>query len=70
LWNEVCGAVCGSIPLGGKASDSAGLLQFEERDLRSMETISVVNADGEERELNESELRQLMTTGRLVFEWR
>lgn len=70
LWNEVCGAVCGSIPLGGKASDSAGLLQFEERDLRSMETISVVNADGEERELNESELRQLMTTGRLAFEWR
>jgi hypothetical protein len=35
-----------------------------------METISVVNADGEERELNESELRQLMTTGRLAFEWR
>jgi hypothetical protein len=68
--NEVCGAVCGPIPVKGAVSDHSGLLRFEAPDLRSMENIRVANAAKEERPLSESDLRQLMTTLRLTFTWR
>jgi hypothetical protein len=70
LRNNVCGAVCGSIPLEGAVSDHLGLLRFESPDLRSMETIRVANAAKEERALSESDLRQLMTTRSLTLTWR
>ncbi len=70
LHNEVCGAVCG--PISGKVvvSNQLGLLRFDAPDLRSMETIRVVNAAEEERALSGSELRQLMITRHLTFTWR
>ena len=70
LRNNVCGATCGPIPLNGAVSGHSGLLRFESRDLRSMQTIRIANAAGEERTLSESDLRQLMTTHRLTFTWR
>jgi hypothetical protein len=68
--NNVCGAVCGPIPVGGAGSDHLGFLRFKFFDLRSMEKIRVVNAAGEEKALSESDLRQLMTTLQLTFTWR
>jgi hypothetical protein len=70
LCNNVCGAVCGPIPVKGAVSDHLGRLPFEAPDLRSMENIRVVNAAGEEKALSEPDLRQLMTTLRLTFTWR
>ena len=70
LCNEVCGAVCGPIPLKGAASSRSGLLRFDNQDLRSMEKITLTSATGEERALSESDLLQLMTTHRLAFTWK
>ncbi len=71
LWNEVCGATCGPIPMSGDAlADRSGKMQFKIQDLRSMQTITVVNTDGEKRQLNNSEMRELMNTGSLTFIWR
>lgn len=68
--HEVCGAVCGPIPIPVAVSDGAGLLRFEFFDLRAMETISVLDPAEEERPLGVSELREIMTTGRLTFTWQ
>ena len=70
LRANVCGAICGPIPLIAAASDRSGLLRFEAHDLRSMETITIANAAGEERALSEPDMRQLMTTHGLTFTWR
>ncbi len=70
LWNEVCGATCGPIPMSGHTVDASGQMQFKIQDLRSMRTITVVNTNGAERQLSKSEMRQLMTAGKLAFIWR
>jgi hypothetical protein len=70
LWNEVCGATCGPIPMSGDAADASGQMQFKNQDLRSMRTITVVNTNGAERPLSKSEMGELMTAGKLTLIWR
>ena len=62
-----CGAGCGQ--LGPEESGAAGTIRFRERDLREMRSITAVKADGTERALIDSEMRQLLTTYNLTVRW-
>jgi hypothetical protein len=62
-----CGAGCG--PIRAPESDASGTIRFREQDLREMRSLSVVRADGKERNLTDSEMHDLLTTYRLNLRW-
>ena len=62
------------IPLDGPPrvpeSDEAGAIRFRRRDLREMESITVIDAHGNKRSLTKSEMRELLTDYHLNLVWR
>jgi hypothetical protein len=62
-----CGAGCG--PIGAPESDASGTIRFREEDLREMGSLTVVRADGKERNLTDSEMHDLLTTYQLNLRW-
>jgi hypothetical protein len=64
---EGCGAGCG--PIRAPESDATGTIRFREGDLRGMRSITVVDADGKERNLTDSEMHDLLTTHHLGLRW-
>jgi hypothetical protein len=67
LWDVGCGASCG--PIGNAASDSAGVLHFRTEDLRAMRTIRLVDAQGKVRNLDNEEMRTLLTAHESTIVW-
>lgn len=65
---DACGYGCGPLAHVG-ASDSSGVIHFRSQDLREMRSITVVNDKGQKRELNQTEMRELMTRHRLSLTW-
>jgi hypothetical protein len=62
-----CGAGCG--PMRAPDSDASGTIRFRERDLRQMRSITVVNEQGKERDLSDSEMHDLLTSYQLDLQW-
>ena len=62
-----CGAGCG--PIGAPESDASGAIRFRDEDLRKMRSLTVVSEDGKERNLTDSEMRELLTTYQLNLRW-
>jgi hypothetical protein len=62
-----CGAGCG--PISAPESDASGTIRFREQDLREMRSLTVVRADGKERNLTDSEMHDLLTTYHLNLRW-
>lgn len=65
---DACGYGCGPLP-GMASSNSSGVIRFRSPDLREMRSLTVVNDKGQKRELNESEMRGLLTRHRLRLTW-
>jgi len=64
---EGCGAGCG--PVGAPESDASGTIRFRERDLRVMRSLTLVSAEGKERDLTDSEMHELLSTYQLNMRW-
>ena len=62
-----CGAGCG--PIDAPESDASGTIRFRGRDLRVMRSLTVVSADGKERNLTDSEMHDLLSTYQLDLRW-
>lgn len=62
-----CQGGCGPLPL--PESDASGVFGFRYQDLRSLRSLTVVDKDGKERNLTDSEMRELLTTYRLNLRW-
>jgi hypothetical protein len=62
-----CGAGCG--PIRAPESDVSGMIRFREGDLRVMRSLTVVSADGKERNLTDSEMHDLLSTYQLNLRW-
>jgi hypothetical protein len=62
-----CGAGCG--PIRAPESDSSGTIRFREQDLREMRSLTVVSKEGKERNLTDSEMRDLLLTYELNLHW-
>ena len=62
-----CGAGCG--PIRAPESDASGTIRFREEDLRKMRSLTVVSQEGKERNLTDSEMRELLTTYQLNLRW-
>jgi len=62
-----CGAGCG--PIDAAESDASGTIRFRERDLRVMRSLTVVSAEGKERNLTDSEMHDLLSTYQLDLRW-
>ncbi|HVC90602.1 MAG TPA: hypothetical protein VND66_08270 [Acidobacteriaceae bacterium] len=63
---EGCG---GCAPIRAPESDSSGTIRFSYDDLREMYRLTVVRADGKERDLTNSEMHDLLTTYHLNLRW-
>jgi hypothetical protein len=62
-----CQGGCG--PLLVPESDTSGVFGFRYQDLRTSESLTVVDKEGKERNLTDSEMRELLTTHRLSLRW-
>lgn len=63
LFRPPCMSACG--PVGAPESDESGVVRFRARDLRELGSITVIDAEGNKRELTDGEMRELLTTYRL-----
>jgi hypothetical protein len=66
--SDGCGAGCG--PISAPESDMVGTIRFRGEDLREMRSITVVNAEGKERDLTRSEMKELLSTYQLNLRWQ
>jgi hypothetical protein len=62
-----CGGGCG--PIGAPESDTSGMIRFREEDLRVMRSLTVVSEEGKERNLTDSEMRELLLAYELNLRW-
>ncbi len=70
LFDWPCGAGCGLLPTGGGETDASGTIRFRSEDLRRIGRITVIDEAGKERNLSNSELRELLSTRRLNMVWQ
>jgi hypothetical protein len=72
LFDIPCGARCGPVTRdrSTRVTDAAGALRFHARDLREMESVTLVDSEGKERALTRTEMRELLTVHRVTIEWR
>jgi hypothetical protein len=68
LFQPPCMSGCG--PVGAAESNASGIIRFRDSDLRELGSITVVNAEGNKRNLTGSEMRELLTTCRLNLLWK
>jgi hypothetical protein len=59
---------CG--PLPAPESNASGVIRFRNNDLRKLGSITLVNAEGNKRDLTDPEMRELMTSYRLNLLWK
>ena len=64
---DICGDGCGPIPVPD--SDASGAIRFRHEDLREMNGLTVIRADGKKRDLTNSEMHDLLTTYHLDLRW-
>ena len=65
--SDGCGAGCG--PIRAPASDASGTIRFREGDLRVMRSLTVVSAEGKERDLTDSEMHDLLSNYQVDLRW-
>jgi hypothetical protein len=70
LFRPPCMSGCGPVPVPQRESDASGTIRFRDIDLREMGTMAVVDAAGRRRDLDDAEMRELMTTHRLNLTWK
>ena len=63
-----CGAGCGPLYLIPE-SDESGVIRFRYQDLRELQSITLVDAAGQKRNLTNPEMRELLTAHRLHLTW-
>ena len=68
LFQPPCMSACG--PIRAPESNESGVVRFRARDLRELGSITVIDAEGNQRELTDLEMRELLTTYRLNLVWR
>ena len=56
-------------PVTGLESDQSGLIRFRHKDLRLLDSITVIDAHDRKRTLTKSEMRELLTTYHITLEW-
>ena len=66
--SDGCGAGCG--PIQAPESDAMGTIRFRAEDLREMRSITVVRAEGKERNLTDAEMRELLSVYQLDLKWQ
>jgi len=50
-------------------SDGMGVIRFRQQDLREMRSLTAVSAEGQKRDLTDSEMNELLTVHRLHLVW-
>jgi hypothetical protein len=65
--SDGCGAGCG--PIRAPESDAVGTIRFRGEDLHEMRSITVVSAEGKERDLTDSEMHELLSTYQVNLRW-
>jgi hypothetical protein len=68
LFRPPCMGACG--PLPARESNASGVMRFRGIDLRELGSITLVDAEGDKRDLADSEMRELLTTYRLNLLWK
>ena len=63
------GCMTGCGPIRAPDSDASGTIRFREQDLRLMRSITVVNEQGKQRDLSDSEMHDLLTSYQLNLQW-
>jgi hypothetical protein len=68
LFQPPCMSACG--PLRAPESTASGVIRFRDNDLRKLGSITLVNVEGNKRDLTDPEMRELMTAYRLNLLWK
>ena len=68
LVQPPCMSGCG--PLPAPESNASGVIRFRNNDLRRLGCITLVNAEGNKRDLTDPEMRELMTAYQLNLLWK